>query len=135
VEQFYEIRVFTRNIQKVAFISGIVIGSALLFFWSRSVGLGFLAGIAISILNFKLMSVDVFEIIGKIPQKAKSSAISRYILRFAIMFGFLALVATRTNYNLFAAFIGLFFVQYVLICERVLRGMNITGKKTLKVKK
>lgn len=46
------------------------------------------------------------------------------------MFGFLALVATRTNYNLFAAFIGLFFVQYILVCERVLCGMNITGKKS-----
>ena len=129
MEQLYEIRVFARNIQKAAFISGRVIGSALLFFWSRSVGLGFLAGAAISILNFKLMSVDVLEIIGKIPKKAKSFIIGRYILRFAIMFGFLALVATRTNYNLFAAFIGLFFVQYILVCERVLCGMNIIGKK------
>ena len=121
-------RQFVRKTQKRALISGLIVGSLLAFFWSDSVGFGFLSGAAIGIVNFQLMSADAYEIVKKDPKKAKKFIINRLILRYAIMFGFLALIATRTDFNIIATFIGLFYVKFMLIGVQILKGLNLTGK-------
>ena len=90
------------------------------FWWSHSIGFGFLAGVTISVLNFQLMAVDAYGITGKAPKKARKFIIGRSAVRFAIMFVFLALIAHRTDLNIIATFIGLFFVQAILVGEQLL---------------
>ena len=109
-------------------LSGLIIGFLLTVLWSVTVGLGFLAGLAIGIVNFQLMSVDAFESIEKAPTKARKFIVTRYIIRFAIMFGFLALVATQTDFNIIATFIGLFTVKVILIGRQILEGLSMAGK-------
>jgi len=121
-------RLFVRKTQKITLISGLIIGFSLTVLWSVTVGLGFLAGLAIGIVNFQLMSVDAFESIEKAPTKARKFIVTRYIIRFAIMFGFLALVATQTDFNIIATFIGLFAVKVILIGRQILEGLNMAGK-------
>ena len=121
-------RLFVRKTQKITLISGLIIGFLLTVLWSVPVGLGFLAGLAIGIVNFQLMSVDAFESIEKAPQKARKFIVTRYIIRFAIMFGFLALVATQTDFNIISTFIGLFTVKVILIGRQILEGLSMAGK-------
>jgi len=124
----FSIRVFVRKIQKRAIVSGIFIGLLLVLLWSRSVGFGFLAGAAVSVINFRLMAVDAFEIAEKAPPKARKFIIGRFALRFAIMFGFIVLIVLRTECNIVATFIGLFFVQTLLVIGHMFRATNINSK-------
>jgi len=117
-------RSFVRDTQKKALFYGSVAGLTLVFLWSREVGVGFIAGFLISVINFQLMSVDAFDLVDKGSGKARKFIIGRYVLRYAIMFGFLALVATRTSLNIFASFAGLFFVQGVLVTCQVSRSVR-----------
>ena len=124
----FSIRVFVRKIQKRAIVSGMLIGLVLILLWSRPVGFGFLAGAVVSVINFQLMAVDAFGIAYKAPKKARKFIIGRFALRFAIMFGFIVLIVLRTEYNIVATFIGLFFVQAFLVVGHVFRATNINRK-------
>ena len=121
-------RVFVRKTQKITLISGLIIGFLLTALWSVSVGLGFLSGVAIGIVNFQFMSVDSYEIIDKTPKNARKYIIVRFIMRYAIMFGFLALIATRTDFNIVSTFIGLFYIKVILIGGQILGKLNLAGK-------
>jgi len=127
-DSLYSARLFVRKTQKRALISGFILGSLLAILWSCSVGFGFLSGVAVSIVNFQLMSVDAYTIVEKDPKKARKSATGRSVLRYAIMFGFLALVAARTDFNIFATFIGIFFVKAVLIVGEIFQALNLAEK-------
>jgi|SaaInl7_200m_RNA_FD_contig_21_461869_length_1199_multi_21_in_0_out_0_3 hypothetical protein len=122
------IRDFVRKTQKSTIFFGLVIGVLLLALWSRSVGLGFLSGTAVSVVNFQLMATDVFEITGKNPQKARKFIIGRYALRFAIMFGFIVIITKRTDFNIFATFVGLFFIQAQLIVSQAFSRISMNRK-------
>ena len=127
-ESTISIRIFVRNIQKRAIVSGMLIGLLLVLLWSRPVGFGFWAGAVVSIINFQLMAVDVFAIADKAPKKALIFIIGRFALRFSIMFGFIVLIILRTEYNIVATFIGLFFVQTFLVIGHVFRSININNR-------
>ncbi len=124
----YSTRLFVRKTQKNVLISGLIFGSLLIFFWTRAIGYGFLSGVTVGVVNIQLMSVDVFTMIGKDPRKAQKFIIGRYVLRFAILFGFLALIATRTDFNIIAAFVGVFFSKVVLVGTQIIQGLNVTRK-------
>ncbi|MCD6308442.1 MAG: ATP synthase subunit I [Candidatus Latescibacteria bacterium] len=119
MEESAQVRSFVRKTQKTAILTGCALGFALMLLWSRQVGLGFFSGMALSVINFQLMAVDAFELFDTTPKKARKFIIGRFVLRFAILFGFLALIATRTDFDILAAFAGLFFVQAVLFAGRV----------------
>ena len=106
----YNARIFVRKIQKRALISGLFFGILITLFWSHFAGYGFLSGLAIGIINFQLMSVDSYALLDKSPQKARKFIIGRYILRSGIMFGFIALIAAKTDFNIITAFFGIFYV-------------------------
>jgi len=127
-DNLYSVRSFVRKTQKRALISGLILGSLFAILWSGSVGFGFLSGVAVSIVNFQLMSVDAYTTVGKEPKKVRKFITGRSILRYAIMFGFLAFVASRTDFNIFAAFFGIFFVKAVLVGGEILQVLNLAGK-------
>jgi len=125
-DRFTRTRMRVRTIQIRSAAIGAGIG--LLFsVWSEPIGYGFIAGVAISLVNSLLMSADTFDMIEKTPPKVRSFVIKRFFIRFAIMFGFLALVATRTDFNIFAAFIGIFFLILVVSVSQVFEGHRSTG--------
>ena len=107
-----------------AIIIGSVIGIMLTLLWSNSIGFGFITGAAVSILNFQFMSVDAYRIVGTTPAKARKFIIGRSVIRYTIIFCFLALIFSRTDFNIFAAFAGLFFVQMLLIIGQLLHAVR-----------
>ena len=121
-----QVRRFVRQVQMRAVLLGIGVGIGLSAL-SEPVGYGFLAGVGISLINFKLMSTDAFDMVGKTPKGARSFIAGRFIIRFVIMFGFLAIIASRTNFNVVSAFAGLLFVQVVLVAAQVYRGLKASG--------
>ena len=128
MEETVSVRSFVRKTRKVAIFSGLIIGLFLASFWSHLIGFGFLAGVLVSIVNFQLMAVDAFEIEEKTPKRARKFIIGRYAIRYAIMFGFLALVATRTDLNIIAAFTGIFFIPALLLIGQFFRAINIDSR-------
>ena len=128
MEETVSVRAFVRRTRNAAFFSGLIIGLFIAFFWSRLIGFGFLAGVLVSIVNFQLMAVDAFEIEEKTPKRARKFIIGRYAVRYAIMFGFLALIATRTDLNIIAAFTGILFVPALLMIGRLFSVINIDGR-------
>ena len=128
MEETVSVRAFVRRTRNTAFFSGMVLGLFIAFFWSRLIGFGFLAGVLVSIVNFQLMAVDAFEIEEKTPKRARKFIIGRYAVRYAIMFGFLALITTRTDLNIIAAFTGIFFVPALLMAGRLFSVINIDGR-------
>ncbi len=123
-----EIRVFVRKVQMMTLATGFALGSILMLTVSQNVGLGLIAGVMVSVVNFSLMATDAFTIGQKSPEKARKFALGRYVLRYGIMFGFLALVSKRTNLNVIAAFVGLFFVQLHLFFFQIVQA-KMNGKK------
>ena len=123
-DTFDDVRIFVRKTQKTAIIAGLAIGVLLSVLWSNSIGFGFMTGTAVSIVNFQLMSVDACRIFGKTPAKARKFIIGRSVIRYTIIFCFLALIFSRTDYNIIAAFAGLFFVQLLLIVGQLLYAVR-----------
>ena len=127
-DELYSAKLFVRKTQKRALLSGLVFGILLSLFWTLDAGYGFLSGLAVGIVNFQLMSVDSYHMIGKNPQNARKFIIGRYLLRLGIMFGFIALIATRTEFNIISAFFGLFHVKFILIGEQMFRAITFSEK-------
>ena len=113
-----KIRIFIRNTQIIAAISGFLGGIILIMFWSKSVGFGFIAGAFISIVNFKLLSMDALQMSGMATSKAGTFIIGRYFVRYGMILVSLMLIAKYSTFNLVAACLGLFVVQGILIIER-----------------
>ena len=112
------IHVFIRNTQIIAAISGFLGGIILIMFWSKSVGFGFIAGAFISIVNFKLLSMDALQMSGMATSKAGTFIIGRYFVRYGMILVSLVLIAKYSTFNLVAACLGIFVVQGILIIER-----------------
>lgn len=119
-------RRFVRQTQFRALMIGCGIG-LLLSVWSEPAGYGFLAGLAISLVNFRLMAVDAFGMVTRSPKQARSYIIGRLVLRYGIMFGFLALIATRTSFNVIASFVGVVFIQIILVVTHIIHGLRVSG--------
>ncbi len=115
------VRTFVRKTQLIAAVVGIVSGLAFSYFWSKAIGLGFITGTGISIVNFQLMAADAFQIAGKDTGKFRKFIMGRYVLRYAIIFVCLTLIVTRTDLSIYAVFAGLLFVQIILVLGRILR--------------
>ena len=127
-DELYSAKKFVRKIQKRALISGLYFGILITLFWSHAAGYGFLSGLAVGIVNFQLMSVDSYLLLDKSPQKARKFIIGRYILRSGIVFGFIALIATQTDFNIITAFFGIFHVKIILIGGQMIQAFNLSGK-------
>jgi hypothetical protein len=114
-------RVFVRRTQKYTLLFGAIIGAILWGAWSKGAALGFVCGAAISVVNFQLQYSDVLRILEKDSKTARKFITWRFFLRYAIMFGFLAVIAVKTDYNILLSCIGLLTVQTVLFIDTVFR--------------
>jgi hypothetical protein len=123
------LRSFVRKTRGKALLIGAFLGIILLIFGSRSISFGYLCGALVSLVNFQLMAADAFGMVDKSSKGAKKFILFRYILRYAILFSALALIVTRTDFNIFAAFFGVFTVQSVIIGENLLVSSGVTGKR------
>ncbi|MFA6471404.1 MAG: ATP synthase subunit I [Candidatus Latescibacterota bacterium] len=121
------LRNFVKTTRKKALILGIILGITLFVFWTKTISFGYLCGAVISLVNFQLMAADAFGMVDKSSKSAKKFILFRYFLRYALFFSALILIITRTDFNIFAVFAGVFTVQVVIIGEKLLSASGITG--------
>jgi len=121
-------RLFVKNTRKKALIFGAFLGVVLFLAVPKTICFGYICGAAVSVVNFQLMAADAFGMIEKSSRMAKKFILFRYFLRYAILFAAMALIATRTDFNIFAAFSGVFTVQAVLFGERLLELSHAAGR-------
>ena len=124
-------RVFVRRTQKYSLIFGAIVGAILWGVWSKETALGFICGVAISVVNFQLQYSDALRIAGKGSKAARRFITGRFFLRYAIMLGYLAVIAFKTDFNLYTSFAGLLSVQAVLILDTVRRFRFRAGSRRL----
>ncbi len=122
-------RSFVRNTREKALIFGALLSVIMFLIGPKTIGFGYMCGVAVSMVNFQLMAADAFGMVDKSSKAAKKFIMLRFFLRYAILLSSLALIATRTDFNIFAAFFGIFTVQAVIIGERLLEASGVTGRR------
>jgi hypothetical protein len=114
-------RMFVRRTQAYALMFGALAGAVMGAVWSREAALGFVCGAAISVVNFQLQYADVLRIAGKDSKTAGRFITGRFFLRYMIMFGYLGVIALKTDLNVLLSCVGLLTVQAVLFIDTVFR--------------
>lgn len=112
---------FVRRTQAYALMFGALVGAVMSTVWSREAALGFVCGAAISMVNFQLQYADVLRIAGKDSKTAGRFITGRFFLRYMIMFGYLGVIALKTDFNVLLSCAGLLTVQAVLFIDMVFR--------------
>jgi len=114
-------RVFVRRTQAYALIFGAMLGAVMYAVWTREAALGFVCGAAISVVNFQLQYADAQMIAGKSSRAAGRFIAGRFFLRYGIMFGYLGVIAVKTDLNVILSCVGLLTVQAVLFIDTVFK--------------
>lgn len=109
------VRSFVWKTQAKALVLGICGCMALCIPWTWREGIGFLCGAVLSAVNLQLMFSDAAGMAGRTAAKTRRFITGRALLRYAIMGGYLAVVATKTALNVYTAFAGLLSVQAVIL--------------------
>lgn len=91
------------------------------FFGRRPEALSVMAGCLLAILNFRLLALGIVGILDlDAPRKAQVQAVMRYMVRYAMMIGFLYLASINSSLNLLAAAVGLLLVKVAILGEVIL---------------
>jgi hypothetical protein len=119
---------FVKEIQQTALIVGIILSSILSFVFTNSIGYGFLIGVAISIINFRLMAATTYHLLRKGHSQKRLIIIIHTLLRFSIIVVLVTLIATRTNFHLLATVGGILIIHLRLIFKQILDNIQINNK-------
>ena len=121
-------RVFVRRTQKYSMMFGALVGAILWGVWSREAALGFVSGAVISVVNFQLQYSDALRIAGKGSKAAGRFITGRFLIRYAIIFGYIGVIAVKTDLNVLLSCVGLLTVQAVLFIDTVGR-LHLLSRK------
>jgi hypothetical protein len=110
---------------------GLGLGAGLFVFWSHQVAFGYITGAFISLVYFFLMASDADRMGARDAGAAKKFIITRYSLRFLILFSSVVAVVRWSDFNVLAVFAGVFAVQTVFVGEKLVTGLLI--RKPMKV--
>lgn len=105
----------------------VLVGSFLLFLLFRSqlsIGLGFLLGGLVSLLNFYLLCKTAQKSIEMHPEGAKRYTLLNYILRYAIYGLTLYVGGIILKWPILSVAIGLFSVKIIILIRQIV-GRNI----------
>ncbi len=119
---------FVRGVLAKTLFTGAVAGGVVYAMWSKPVALGFLGGTLIGMLNFYLMFRDAREFSMEPNRSAGRFITWRFFLRYAIMCGYLAVVALKTSWSPVAACIGLLCIQAVILAQGLARALGKPGR-------
>lgn len=110
------IKIFKRVLVISLFIIGI---SLILFKDSYSIILGYIFGIIISMLTFKLLDSTINKAIRMTPAKASSYSMLHYFLRYLIYFIVLGVAAIADYLNFPATVLGLLMVKFAIFISTI----------------
>ena len=120
-----------RRILASTILFGACVGMILLVSWSREAAWGFWSGVAVGAVNFLLMYSDVRGMGSRNAKAAGKFMGGRFILRYGIMFGYLAVIAVKTDWSVIAAVGGMLSVQAAVMIDMLSRLFNRAGERRI----
>lgn len=111
------IKVYKRALIVSFFIMGF---SFFMFKNPKPIVLGYLFGLIISMLSFKLLDNTINRAVRMTPGKSKGYTMLHYIFRYFIYFIVLVVAGLAPYLNLPAAILGLLMVKFTIIVSTIL---------------
>ncbi|MDX9785758.1 MAG: ATP synthase subunit I [Desulfobacterales bacterium] len=122
-----------RQIQKKycsrAIILAIVLGLGFILAGYKPIGKGLILGTLFGILNFILMGETLPWRVGQSKNKATAISAVSILFRYALLAIPIFIGVRFPEFNVAAAIIGIFMVQFVLLGEQILRLITPLTKK------
>lgn len=107
-------------IKRVLVVSLLLIGISFFIFKDyKSVIYGYIFGMLISILGFKLLHTTINRAVEMSPKKAMAYSTVHYMLRYLIYFVVLSVAALADYLNFLATILGLMMVKFTIIASGV----------------
>ena len=103
-----------------ALILAIVIAFLFILIGSKPVAKGLILGTVFSVLNFILMGKTLMLKLGKSKRKTFSISMGSIILRYLLLAIPLIAALKLEQFNLSAAILGIFMIQFVILAEHLL---------------
>lgn len=112
--------IITKIYKRTAVVSFIIMGVIFFTFENpKPIVLGYVFGLIISMLSFKLLDNTINKAVKMTPGKANSYTFRHYILRYIIYF-IVLLVAVEADYlNLLATLFGLLMVKFTIVVSAI----------------
>ncbi|HLS53934.1 MAG TPA: ATP synthase subunit I [Tissierellaceae bacterium] len=110
--------------KRTSIISLLIMGfSFFIFKQPKPIVLGYLFGVLISMLGFKLLDITINKAVKMNPKRAQAYTTFHYFLRYLIYFIVLSISAIANYLNFLATALGLLMIKFVII------GSTIFDKK------
>ena len=93
-------------------------GVSFLFKNPKPIVLGYIFGVIISMLGFKLLDNTINKAIKMTPEKANAYTVVHYMLRYLIYFVVLSISAIADYLNFLATILGILIIKFVIIFLR-----------------
>ncbi|RKD31528.1 ATP synthase subunit I [Thermohalobacter berrensis] len=105
-------------VKRVSYISLVIVGIFFFVFDKPSIYIyGFVFGVLINILNFRLMSLTLSKAVKMPKQKVMPYVVANYIARY-IIYGIVLTVSAIADYlNFYTTILGLFMVKIVILSD------------------
>lgn len=110
------IKVYKRVLVVSFFIMGV---SFFLFKNPKPIVLGYIFGVIISMLGFKLLDNTINKAIKMTPEKANAYTVVHYMLRYLIYFVVLSISAIADYLNFLATILGILIIKFVIIFSSI----------------
>ena len=123
--------IFMRRIIASTALFAACVGMILMVSWSREAAWGFWSGAAVGAVNFILMYSDIRGMGDRNAKKAGKFMAGRFFIRYGIMFGYLAVIAVKTEWSVVAAVGGMLSVQAAVMIEMLSRMFNRAGERRI----
>ncbi len=110
------IKVYKRVLVVSFFIMGV---SFFLFKNPKPIVLGYIFGVIISMLGFKLLDNTINKAINMTPEKANAYTVVHYMLRYLIYFVVLSISAIADYLNFPSTILGILIIKFVIIFSSI----------------
>ena len=117
---FEEVRKTQKKICSRAMISTVLISLALIAFDEKAMAKGLILGTLLSVINFLVMARSIPKSLGKTPAKARAIGFMSVLGRYGILAIPLVAGMKMDTVSFWAAVVGIFAVQIVILIDYTL---------------
>lgn len=112
--------IISKVYKRALIVSFFIMGFSFFIFKNpKQIVLGYLFGLIISILSFRLLENTINNAVKMAPQKAKAYTVFHYMLRYFIYFMVLIVAGIAEYLNFPAAILGLLMVKFTIIVSTI----------------
>jgi hypothetical protein len=116
-----------RRIRLIAIAIAIVATAAIWLIYGMGIGLGFLAGCAISYLNFVWLERVINAVADRVTQTGEAGRSRPIVIRFLLRYGFIAIacfvILICFKSSVYGLLGGLFLTVAAILCEAAYEGV------------